>query len=348
MTAAEQYMERCLELAKYGAGYVAPNPMVGAVLVYQDRIIGEGYHQQYGQAHAEVNCIAAVKEADRHVIPSATLYVSLEPCAHVGKTPPCTDLIIQQKIPKVVIACRDPFKEVNGRGIEKLKMAGVEVVTGVLEKKAEELNRRFFTFHTLQRPYIILKWAQTANGKISNANTDRLFISNEYSNRLVHKWRSEESAILVGTNTALADNPELTNRFWTGPSPVRLVIDKKLQLPTSLNIFNREQPTIVFNHLRHEQTENLTYYQLEAGKPLIQQVVQALYLLNVQSVLVEGGAILLQSLIDANLWDEARIITNTELIIPAGTAAPAWKKNVFIVNKQQLQSDTITTLRPVR
>ncbi len=228
-------MQRCLGLAKLGAGHVAPNPMVGAVLVYNDRIIGEGYHQQYGKAHAEVNCINSVKEDDIQLIEKSTLYVSLEPCAHYGKTPPCADLIIAKKIPTVVIACRDTYEEVNGRGIDKLKAANVNVIVGVLEKDAIELNKRFFTFYTKHRPYIILKWAQSNDGKIANADHSRVFISNEESNRLVHKWRSEEAAILVGTNTALYDDPELTTRLWTGNNPIRLVIDMEVKLPISLN-----------------------------------------------------------------------------------------------------------------
>ncbi|MGH2553459.1 MAG: bifunctional diaminohydroxyphosphoribosylaminopyrimidine deaminase/5-amino-6-(5-phosphoribosylamino)uracil reductase RibD, partial [Chitinophagaceae bacterium] len=207
-------MQRCLFLAKLGAGSVAPNPMVGAVLVNKDRIIGEGWHQLYGEAHAEVNCINSVKEDEKNFIDRSTLYVSLEPCAHHGKTPPCTDLIIKLRIPKVIIGCRDPFNEVDHKGIEKLKAAGVEVdiVSGEIENECKEMNKRFFTFQTLRRPYVILKWAQTSNGKISNETGERILISNEYSNRLVHKWRSEEASILIGTNTALMDDPELTTR----------------------------------------------------------------------------------------------------------------------------------------
>jgi diaminohydroxyphosphoribosylaminopyrimidine deaminase / 5-amino-6-(5-phosphoribosylamino)uracil reductase len=207
MTYEELYMHRCLELARSGAGSVAPNPMVGAVLVYENRIIGEGYHQQYGRAHAEPNCIAAVKEQDKHLIERSTLFVSLEPCAHFGKTPPCADLIIENKIPGVIIGCRDPFVEVNGKGIEKLRAAGIQVQLGVLENECRKLNKRFFTFHTQHRPYIILKWAQTLDNKVANEDYSRVPISNEYTNRLVHQWRSEEMAIAVGTNTALYDDP---------------------------------------------------------------------------------------------------------------------------------------------
>ena len=231
-------MHRCLELAQLAAGNTAPNPMVGSVLVHNDKIIGEGYHQVYGQAHAEVNCISSVKPEHQGLIPQSTIYVSLEPCAHFGKTPPCADLIIKHQIPKVVVGCRDPFVQVNGKGIEKLQAAGIEVTVGVLEKECKELNKRFFTFHTEHRPYIILKWAQTADLKIAAEDYGRVLISNAQSNRIVHKWRSEEMAILVGTNTALFDDPELNTRLWPGGHPIRLVVDMNLRLPSSLKLFN--------------------------------------------------------------------------------------------------------------
>lgn len=238
MTNDELYMQRCLQLAQLAAGHTAPNPMVGAVLVHDGVIIGEGYHKQYGGPHAEVNCINSVAEEHKHLIPSSFIYVSLEPCAHYGKTPPCADLIIRNKIPKVVVGCRDPFKQVDGKGIEKLVNAGIDVTVGVLEKECRQVNRRFFTFHTQHRPYVLLKWAQTGDGKIASYSEERLLISNDISNKLVHKWRSEEAAILVGTNTALMDNPSLTNRLWSGKSPIRLVIDMDLRLPKHLQLFN--------------------------------------------------------------------------------------------------------------
>jgi diaminohydroxyphosphoribosylaminopyrimidine deaminase/5-amino-6-(5-phosphoribosylamino)uracil reductase len=328
-------MYRCLELAKRGAGYVAPNPMVGAVLVYEEKIIGEGYHQQYGEPHAEVNCINSVSEQDRNKISSSVLYVSLEPCSHFGKTPPCTDLIITNKIPAVVIGCRDPFKEVDGKGIEKLRAAGVKVIDGILEKECQQLNKRFFTFHTKHRPYIILKWAETGDGFVStssqpspkerafvdSANT-RLLISNQQTNRLVHKWRSEEASILVGTNTAMLDDPELTTRYWDGLSPIRLVVDMDMKLPLSLKMFNDKQRTVIFNALKHEEENNLVYYQVTEDVSLVHQIVNALYQMKIQSVIVEGGARLLQSFIDEEMWDEARIIKNEGLKINNGLAAP--------------------------
>ena len=315
-------MHRCLELAKSGAGYVAPNPMVGAVLVHEEKIIGEGYHQQYGEPHAEVNCINSVSQQDKNNVSSSVLYVSLEPCSHFGKTPPCADLIIANQIPEVVIGCRDPFKDVDGKGIEKLKAAGVRVIYGILEKECEQLNKRFFTFHQKHRPYIILKWAETADGKIAGDRASRLLISNEQTNRLVHKWRSEEASILIGTNTALLDDPELTTRNWSGPSPIRLVVDMDLKLPATLKIFNGKQRTIIFNTVKHEEQDNLIYYQVTEDVSLVHQMINALYQVRIQSVLVEGGARLLQSFIDEEMWDETRIIKNEELRINNGLAAP--------------------------
>lgn len=339
-------MHRCLQLAQLGAGHVAPNPMVGAVLVHDGRIVGEGWHQQYGGPHAEVNALAAVRDKDKALIPQSTLYVSLEPCAHYGKTPPCTDLIIRHKIPKVVIGSRDPFKEVNGKGIEKLITAGLEVLTGILENECIELNKRFFTFHSKKRPYVILKWAQTVDQKISSSDSKRLLISNEYSNRLVHQWRSEEAAILVGTNTALADDPELTTRLWPGPSPVRLVIDSQLKLLSSLKLFNRQIKTIVFNMKKHKEEDNLLYYQLKGEENLLTQIMNALYQLQLQSILVEGGAQLLQSFIDNGLWDEARIINNEEFKINNGLDSPKLV-NVMKISARQIKGDRIEFFKPL-
>jgi len=329
-------MQRCLSLARLGAGNVAPNPMVGAVLVYNNRIIGEGYHKEYGKAHAEVNCINSVSEADKPLIAQSTMYVSLEPCAHHGKTPPCADLIIEKKIAIVIVGCRDSYEEVNGRGIEKLKAAGVNVIVGALEKECLDLNKRFFTFYTKHRPYIILKWAQTKNGKIANSDYSKLAISNEQTNRLVHKWRSEEVAIMIGTNTALQDNPSLTTRLVPGNNPIRLVIDMDLKLPTTLNLFDGSVRTIVFNRIKHSD-EAVFYYKIENG---IESILKALYHLRIQSVLIEGGAKLLQSFIDTGNWDEARMITNTELEIENGIAAPILKKEKLNLT-ESIISDSI-------
>lgn len=339
-------MLRCLELAKLGAGHVAPNPMVGAVLVYEDRIIGEGWHQEYGKAHAEVNCVNAVKEEDRKLIPLSTLYVSLEPCAHFGKTPPCADLIIVNKIPNVVIGCRDPFEEVNGKGIEKLKAAGINVESGILEEECTLLNKRFFTFHTKKRPYLLLKWAQSNDGFIAGENSNRLLISNENTNRLVHKWRSEEAAIMVGTNTALHDDPSLTTRLWPGPSPVRVVIDMNIRLPGSLKVFDGSVKTIVFNTIKEDDKPNLSFIKLDKQKQFIPQLMDALYKLKIQSVLVEGGAALLQTFIESGIWDEARVIVNGELssrLLSGGNGLPApVLKNEQLIAEEKISTDRIS------
>jgi diaminohydroxyphosphoribosylaminopyrimidine deaminase/5-amino-6-(5-phosphoribosylamino)uracil reductase len=352
-------MQRCIDLARLSVGRVAPNPMVGAVLAHENRIIGEGYHQFYGGPHAEVNCIRSVREEDKNLVSEAVLYASLEPCSHFGKTPPCADLIIANNIKKVVIGCRDPFVEVNGKGIEKLQAAGIEVVTGVLESECESLNKRFFTFHIHHRPYIILKWAQTQNGKITAAPPkpawrahendlgERLYISNEYTNRLVHKWRTEEASILVGTNTALLDDPELTNRYWPGASPIRLVLDMDLKLPSALKMFNDNKSyTIVFNSKQHELNEmpmtsgGVGFYQVTHYVSPAHQIVNALYQLKIQSVIVEGGAKLLQSFIDEGFWDEARVITNTGLQVANGLSAPLLF-NHTLIKENVLMSDHI-------
>ncbi len=357
-------MQRCIELAKKGAGFVAPNPMVGAVLAYNGRIIGEGWHQRYGESHAEVNCIASVEEEDKNLISASTLYVSLEPCSHFGKTPPCANHIISWSIPRVVIGCRDPFNQVNGKGIEKLEAAGVLVEVGLLEQECREMNRRFLVFHTQHRPYVVLKWAQTMDGCMGfapeggslNSVAKRLFISNEYSNRLVHRWRSEEASILVGTTTALLDDPELTARLWPGESPVRLVVDMDLKLPSSWKIFNRQTPTIIFNTKQHSgelgdaARPGLMYYQVIHAVSLVPQLLNALYQLNIQSVLVEGGATLLQSFIDVGVWDEARVITNEELTL--GRVRDNNKLDAPVLNKskmvfqQKILSDKIEIFKP--
>lgn len=340
MSIDEQYMSRCIQLAALGAGNVAPNPMVGAVLVYEDKIIGEGYHQKYGEAHAEVNCINSVSENNKSLIEKSTMYVSLEPCSHYGKTPPCADLIIKNNIRKVIIGIQDLYKEVAGAGIKKLQDAGAEVITGILEKECCNLNKRFFTFHQKQRPYIILKWAQSANGKIGSKNGERILISNDYTNRLVHKWRSEEAAILIGTNTAIKDNPSLTTRLWKGKNPVRIVIDKNLKLPTGLNVFSKQTNTIVFNSSTKSIEDHIQYIQLE-NKNFQQEMLLALYELKIQSVLVEGGVKTLQYFIDAGVWDEARVITNEEMIIENGLSIPEMKY-FKLIDQEKYLNDSIS------
>lgn len=345
-------MHRCLELARLAGSYVAPNPMVGSVLVYNGRIIGEGYHRQYGQAHAEVNCIDSVSQEEKELISQSTLYVSLEPCAHLGKTPPCADLIIEKRIPKVVTGCRDPFLQVNGKGIEKLNAAGIEVITGVLENECRELNKRFFLFHERHRPYVVLKWAQTSDRKIG-VKGRRLHISNEYTNRLVHKWRSEEMAIAVGTNTAFDDDPQLNTRHWPGRDPVRVVVDMNLRLPESLSVFDQTVPTIVFNKHQHSlpfekisssELNGVQYYQVTEDVSLVHQMLNGLYRLGIQSMLVEGGTQLLQSFINEDLWDEARVITNEQLSVGEGMPAPELQ-NFHLKATQNIFSDTISMYR---
>ncbi len=347
------YMQRCLQLAAEGAGTTAPNPMVGAVLVYEGRIIGEGYHRQYGFAHAEVNCINSVAAEDEHLIPSSTIYVSLEPCAHFGKTPPCADLIIQKKIPRVVVGCRDPFKEVDGKGIEKLLNAGVEVITGVLEEECRLLNQRFFTFYTQQRPYVLLKWAQTAEGNMAYphnvdanaAEAQRLFITNPVTNKLVHKWRSHEAGILVGTNTALLDDPALDNRLWYGPGPVRMVVDMPLKLPQTLKLFNGQRKTIVFNSIKEEEAGNIVYCKVNSNDNLVEQILNTCHRLRILSLMVEGGPALLNSFIDAGRWDEARVITNDTLFIGEGLPAPRLRGYRFS-HSEKIFSDKIDYFLP--
>ncbi|TWV96797.1 bifunctional diaminohydroxyphosphoribosylaminopyrimidine deaminase/5-amino-6-(5-phosphoribosylamino)uracil reductase RibD [Chitinophaga pinensis] len=303
----EFYMQRCLQLAKLGAGNVAPNPMVGAVLVYEGRIIGEGYHRQYGFAHAEVNCVHSVKPADKHLIPAATMYVSLEPCAHYGKTPPCAELIVSQKIGTVVIGCVDTFSQVAGKGIEILKAAGITVRTSILEAACRELNSRFFTFHEQKRPYIILKWAQNAAGFMTGADGRPVRISNPLTDRLVHRWRSEEMGILVGTNTAVADNPRLNNRLWTGKDPVRIVIDRTLKTPRDYHLWHGPATLFVTGEPEGKQTD-AEMVTADFSQPLLPQLMKILHDRRMLSVLVEGGAHVLREMTGAGLWDEARVI----------------------------------------
>lgn len=312
-------MQRCIELALKGAGCVAPNPMVGAVLVHDDTIIGEGWHQQYGQAHAEVNGIRSVPEALQHLIPASTIYVSLEPCAHYGKTPPCADLIIREGIREVVIGCTDSFHKVAGEGIRKLEAAGIKVTNGVLEAACRQLNKRFFTNQEQQRPYVILKWAQSADGFIAPPQGRKVMLSNELTRRYVHKMRSEEAAILVGYQTALLDDPELSNRYWSGIQPVRVVLDRDLQLPDTLKLFAGAQPTIILNKHKEGREGQLQWIKT-TGDPLTAAVILEA-LKGQASLIVEGGTKTLQRFIDAGLWDEA-VVIHTPVLLQQGTAAP--------------------------
>lgn len=321
----EIYMRRCLELARLGLGNVSPNPMVGAVIVCDGKIIGEGYHQKYGEAHAEVNALNQVINNFNNyaeLLRRSTIYVSLEPCAHYGKTPPCADLIIKHHIPKVVIGCRDPFEQVNGKGIEKLLAAGIEVISGILEDECKWLNRRFFTRVQKHRPYIILKWAQTEDDFFAPADGTQYWITGHESRKLVHQWRGEEDAILVGTNTVAVDNPQLNVRYGTGKMPKRIVIDRKLRLDTGLKVFDQSVETLVFNELKMEIDGKIKYISLEDFDNFVPQyILYQLYLQDIQSVIIEGGAFTLNSFIEAGLWDEARIFTGPT-ILKQGIKAP--------------------------
>jgi len=319
-------MQRCLELAKQGAGNTSPNPLVGSVIVYNGKIIGEGYHRKCGEPHAEINAINAVK--NRSLLTKSTLYVNLEPCSHYGKTPPCAEKIAQLKIPRVVVGIKDLSAKVNGKGIAILQDAGIEVTTGIMEKESYDLNRRFFTFHQKKRPYIILKWAQTQDNFIdinrTNSNEPQInWITNELSKSLVHKWRTEEDAILIGFNTALKDNPQLTVREWTGKQPLRLVLDRKLLLHRNLSVFDKKHPTIIFNAEKSITQTNLSFVPLDYSRDILPQIMTVLYQKNILSVIVEGGRKTLKSFIDNNLWDEARVFTGA-IKFKNGVPAPSF------------------------
>jgi diaminohydroxyphosphoribosylaminopyrimidine deaminase/5-amino-6-(5-phosphoribosylamino)uracil reductase len=320
----ELYMQRCLDLARMGQGNTGKNPMVGAVIVYNGKIIGEGYHKKYGELHAEANAINSVK--DKSLLKKSTLYVNLEPCSHLGKTPPCSELIIKNNIPRVIIGTIDPNSIVSGKGIKKLTDNGIVVITGVLENKSTELNKRFFTFYRKKRPYIILKWAQTIDGYIdiirrNKQQHESTWISNKISRMLVHKWRAEEHAILVGTNTALLDNPQLNVRFWCGNNPIRIVLDRNLRLPPSLYLFDKTLNTIVFNEKKDQSEGKIEYIKIAFNEKTLKEILRILFHKEIQSLLVEGGKMLLESLIESNIWDEARVfIGNREF--KEGTRAP--------------------------
>lgn len=343
----EHFMKRCLELAALGTGTVSPNPLVGCVIVHNDKIIGEGYHHKAGEPHAEVNAIQSVK--DPSLLQESTLYVSLEPCAHHGKTPPCADLIVSSKIPRVVICNRDPFDQVDGKGIERLKENGIDVTVGLLENEGRWLNRRFFTFHERKRPYIILKFAQTADGFLDHYRTrddqqPPLKITGQATDRLVHKWRSEENAILVGQNTVQLDDPSLTTRHWKGAHPIRLVIDPELQVSSSKKLLSDGHPTWVFNALRHDYCENnLCYIRIEDPSAFEVEIMNYLYKSQVQSLIIEGGATTINRFIEAGLWDEARVITGG-MRIGSGVQAPSLTGSLH--ERIEIESDILQVYLP--
>ena len=325
MKEEEIYMQRCIQLALNGKINTPPNPMVGAVIVCDGKIIGEGYHIQCGKEHAEVNAIRSV--ADKSLLQHSTIYVTLEPCSHYGKTPPCADLIIEKKIPKVVIGCQDPFIKVAGRGIQRLREAGVDVITGVLEKECKQLISQFVTYHTLKRPYITLKWAESIDGFIDIKRTEGkpVKLSTDLTTMLVHKRRAESDAIMVGTQTALLDNPSLTVREWYGKNPVRIVLDKHLVLNPTLHLFDGSIPTLIYTLKDHADSKNITYIKLEKESEILLQIVRDLYEKGIQSLLVEGGSKLLQSFIEDNLWDDIFVEKST-LQLVSGVKAPIINK----------------------
>jgi diaminohydroxyphosphoribosylaminopyrimidine deaminase / 5-amino-6-(5-phosphoribosylamino)uracil reductase len=307
----EKYIKRCVEIAKNGLGTTRPNPMVGSVIVHENTIIGEGFTSVYGGNHAEVNAIKSLK--DKSLLHLSTLYVTLEPCSHFGKTPPCSDLIIEHKIPNVVIGTIDTHNKVAGQGISKLRTAGCNVIVGILESECKQHHKRFFRFHNNKRPYIILKWAETIDGFIApSAKKEKtpIWITNIYSRQLVHKWRAEEHAILVGTNTALQDNPSLTTRNWKGNNPIRIIIDRAQKLSQTLTLFDNASETFIISE------ENINF-----DDPIAQQICDILYSKNINSVIIEGGQQTLQTFIDENIWDEARVFTGN-IVFNNGVKAP--------------------------
>ena len=322
------YMQRCLQLARCGAGSTSPNPMVGAVIVCDDRIIGEGYHIRAGEPHAEVNAVDSVAECDRHLLERSTIYVSLEPCSHYGKTPPCCDLIIARRIARVVIATTDFNVQVNGGGIARMREAGVEVVVGLLEDESRRLNGAFFAYHQQRRPFVTLKWAQSADGFIDRLRDggQALSISNGVSRVAVHKLRSMHDAILVGTRTALLDNPSLDVRHWAGRAPLRLVIDREGVLSPSLRLFDGSLPAVLFTAcpIDGKFGKNVEQVVLDFSRDIIPQILDFLHSRKLNSLLVEGGAVLLQSFIDAGMWDRARVEVNPSLFVGEGVEAPAF------------------------
>lgn len=348
MNREEKYMQRCLDLAALGLAHARPNPSVGCVIVHKDKIIGEGYTSQYGGPHAEVNVVNAVMEKygeaeGRQLLGEAEVYVSLEPCSHFGKTPPCAEMLVKYKPQKVYIGCLDPSEKVSGKGVEILQNAGISCQIGVWEEKAKWAVRRFSTQVTEHRPYVILKWAETEDGYFGALDAQQKWITNPASKQLVHKWRAEEAAILVGKNTALIDNPTLTVREWEGENPLRVLIDKRLEVPPQYHIFNEEADTLVFNAVKFDVHDNIRHIELENfDLYLPQNILYQLYLMDISSILIEGGAKTLQSFIDAGMWDEARIFTSSQKW-GKGIAAPSIDGE--IIEEQKVANDVLKTIK---
>ncbi len=316
----EFYINRCIELAQKALGNTYPNPLVGSVIVHKGKIIGEGFHKKAGEPHAEINAINSINEKDKYLIPESIIYVSLEPCAHFGKTPPCALKIKELGFKKVVIGAMDSHDKVNGKGKKIITDAGIEVVSGILEDECRQLNKRFFTYHEKKRPFIILKWAESADG-FMDKDFKPTQISNSLSKQFVHLMRSEEHAILIGKNTALHDNPSLTVREIEGRNPIRVLIDFNLEVPNHFNIYNDEAETIIFNSIKDSEIKHLKFIKIGKENSL-NQVLKKLYELQIQAVIIEGGRFTLQQFIDQNLWDEAFILKNPNLILENGTRAP--------------------------
>ncbi|MDG1333131.1 MAG: bifunctional diaminohydroxyphosphoribosylaminopyrimidine deaminase/5-amino-6-(5-phosphoribosylamino)uracil reductase RibD [Crocinitomicaceae bacterium] len=343
MTFDEQMMHRCLQLAALGMGKVAPNPMVGAVIVHNGKIIGEGYHQEFGGPHAEVNAVNSVK--DHSVFSESTIYVTLEPCSHFGKTPPCADLLVEKNFKRVVVGTLDAHAKVFKKGIKRLEDHGIDVTVGVCEKECLDVNRAFFTFHEKKRPFVLLKWAQTKNRLLDNSEGKQgevSWISKPETQVIVHRWRSELQAIMVGKNTVINDNPSLTIRAVAGTNPTRIVLDSRNEIPSTATVKNSEVETIIFNVEKDGIEKDVLYIQLKELSP--QLILESLYERNIQSVLIEGGQRVLQSFIDANLWDEARIITGNTAF-KSGTAAP--QINGQKIKEEVFFGDHISYLRPL-
>lgn len=317
----EFYIRRCIELAQKATGNTYPNPLVGSVIVHNGKIIGEGYHHKAGENHAEINAINSVE--DKTLIPESTIYVSLEPCAHFGKTPPCALMIVELGFKKVVIGAMDSHDKVNGKGKKIIQDAGIEVVSGVLEKDCIELNKRFFTYHEKKRPFIILKWAESGD-RFMDKNFNPTQISNSLTKQFVHQLRSSEHSILIGTMTALRDNPSLTTREITGRNPVRILIDIDLKVPANYNIYSNEAETLVFNSVKESQEGNIKFIKTKREN-FINNLLNKLFQLQIQSIIIEGGSYVLQQFIDSDLWDQAIIIKNKELLLLNGTKAPQFE-----------------------
>ncbi|MEJ0054165.1 MAG: bifunctional diaminohydroxyphosphoribosylaminopyrimidine deaminase/5-amino-6-(5-phosphoribosylamino)uracil reductase RibD [Bacteroidota bacterium] len=342
MEVNEIFMQRAIDLARLGAGKVSPNPLVGCVIVHNGLIIGEGWHQAYGGPHAEVNAVSSV--IDKDLLKESTVYVNLEPCSHHGKTPPCADMLVRHQVKKVIVANVDTYEQVSGNGIKKLREADIEVVTGILQEEGRSLNKRFFTFVEKKRPYIILKWAETSDGFIARENYESKWISNVYSRQWVHRWRAEEDAVLVGTGTALRDNPSLNVREWLGRNPVRIVVDRYLKLNNGLNLFDGSQQTICYNTLKDEQQNNVLLVRLDE-KNFLSELILDVYKRKIQSVIVEGGARTLELFIKSGLWDEARIFKSRNSF---GKGIPAPVLHGHLVSEEDVMGDQLSVFNNVQ